>query len=155
MEKALVGDLINESLKQYPDLFLIDFNLGPSNEVRVTIDGDRAVSIDDCTNINRDLEQRLDLEEEDFSVEVSSVGITKPLLFPRQFKKNIGRKLKVLTAGQKYKAELTKVDDSGITLTWKQREIKPVGKGKHTVKKEVTLEYHAITKANVVITFNK
>ncbi len=155
MEKAQVRDLIRESLGKYPELFLIDFNLGPGNEVRVIIDGDRSVSVDDCMKINRDLEQRLDLEEEDFSVEVTSVGITKPLLLPRQYKKNIGRKLKVKTQDQNYKAKLTAVDGDGITLTWKQREPKPIGKGKHTVKKKVNLEYQAITKANVVITFNK
>ena len=49
----------------------------------------------DCMKVSRAIEHNLDREEEDFSLEVASAGATSPLVLPRQYTKNIGRKLKV------------------------------------------------------------
>lgn len=155
MRKERLESLIDDSLKKHSDLFLIDFKVDQSNQIKVVIDGDHPISVKDCMSINRDLEQRLDLEEEDYSVVVTSAGLSAPLQLPRQYKKNIGRKLEVKTETDKYKAKLDAVDNEGITLKWKQREPKPIGKGKHTVEKEVNLPYEAIKEAKVMITFNK
>ena len=66
--------------------------------------------------------------------------------------KNIGRKLKVeLTNLPPVQGTLIAADDSGFTLTWKQREPKPVGKGKVTVEKQQTLSYDQIESAKVTI----
>jgi len=73
---------------------------------------------------------------------------------PRQYKKNIGRILKVKTQNNEIlEGKLTKVDDNEIELNWKAREPKPIGKGKVTVQKEAVLEYKNIVEATVVITF--
>ncbi len=73
---------------------------------------------------------------------------------PRQYKKNIGRTLKVKTQNNDVlEGKLVKVDDTEIELNWKAREPKPIGKGKVTVQKEAVLEYKNIVEATVVITF--
>lgn len=154
MQKDKLKKLIEESLEKRPSLFLIDLRVGGDNQIRVILDGDTPVSVNDCMAISRELEAKLDRETEDFSLEVSSVGITAPLTNPRQYKKNIGRKLEVKTQTEQYKAELVSADQEGIELTWKQREPKPIGKGKHRVTKQVKLKYNEIEKAKVVITFN-
>ena len=59
----------------------------------------------------------------------------------------------MITNNEKIEATLTEVDQNGIKLNWKAREPKPVGKGKHTVQKEVVLPYSEITSAKVMITF--
>jgi len=46
---------------------------------------------------------------------------------------------------------LTTADDQAFTLEWKQREPKPVGKGKVTVTKQRTLSYAHINTAKVLI----
>lgn len=43
--------------------------------------------------------------------------------------------------------------DKGITLNWKIRESKPIGKGKITVQKEAHLMYQEIIEAKVKIKF--
>ena len=49
---------------------------------------------------------------------VGSYGITSPLLMPRQYRKNIGYEVEVLTGdGRKLKGVLTDADDEGFTLT--------------------------------------
>lgn len=119
----------------------------------MVIDGDRGVSVNDCIAVSRKVEHGLDREEEDFSLEVTSSGLSQPLRFPRQYIKNIGRKLTVATSEQQFEGELVAVEDGKITLKWKAREPKPVGKGKHTVEKEAVLSLDEITEAKVKITF--
>ena len=154
MFKQKVIDLVEAALKERTDLFLIDLSIGEANQIKLVIDGDKGVTVEDCIAMSRAVEHNLDREEQDFSLEVTSAGATTPLQMPRQFIKNIGRKLAVKTAdGSKIEGDLTEADDQGCTLTWKTREPKPVGKGKVTVQKEATLAYADIAEAKVLIKF--
>ncbi len=153
MREEVVKRLIEEALEENPSLFLIEFEIKGDNQILVVIDGDKGVSVNDCIAVSRKIEHNLDREEEDFSLEVTSAGATSPLQIARQYKKNIGRKLEVKTEEQQFEGNLEAVTDEGITLTWKAREPKPVGKGKVTVKKEAALTYAEIVEAKVKITF--
>lgn len=154
MFRDKVESLLQEGLDQRPSLFLIDFSVNDNNAIKVVIDGDNGVLVEDCMFISRAIEHNLDREETDFSLEVTSAGATSDLVNQRQYKKNIGRTLSVKTeGGDKYEADLISAEDDGITLTWKAREPKPVGKGKITVTKEVKLSYEEIKQAKVKIKF--
>lgn len=154
MFKEKVQSLLEEGLKQRSDLFLIDFDVLDGNAIRVVIDGDNGVLVEDCMFISRAIEHNLDREEEDFSLEVTSAGATSALTNVRQYKKNIERTLSVKTVeGDQYEATLVEVDENGIKLTWKAREPKPVGKGKITVVKEANIDYENIKEAKVKIKF--
>ena len=148
-----VSELLTKALENRPDLFLISSEIRPGNSIRIIIDGDEGVSIEDCMEISRAIEHNLDREEEDFSLEVLSAGVTEPLLMKRQFAKNLGRDLKVKTNEETLKGSLEAVDDDGIVLQWKAREPKPVGKGKHTVTKEAKVPFENIEEAKVLIKF--
>lgn len=155
MFKEKVTQLVTEALAQEPSLFLIDLSIGENNHIKVIVDGDKGVSVKDCIAISRGVEHNLDREEQDFSLEVTSAGVSQPLTIPRQFIKNTGRKLKVKTQdGRTIEGELTSANDTSCTLQWKTREPKPVGKGKVTVQKEETLDYSNIVEAKVMINFN-
>lgn len=153
MFKDTVERLVDQSLEKRPDLFLVKLTVNPDYSIRVTLDGDQPVSVDDCVEISREIEGNLDREKDDFSLEVMSAGVTAPLELPRQYMKNVGRKLKVRTLDNRYKANLIHADENEIELQWKQREPKPTGKGKHTVQKQVKLPYNEIKEATVMITF--
>lgn len=154
MFRDTVKKLLDEGLEQRQDLFLIDFDVLADNTIKIVIDGDNGVLVEDCMFISRAIEHNLDREEEDFSLEVLSAGATAPLINKRQYKKNVGRTLLVKTLNnEEIEGELTQVDDEKILLEWKTREPKPVGKGKITVKKQAELSYDAISKAQVVIKF--
>ncbi len=149
-----VAQLLESALDENKSLFLIDLNISEDNQIRVILDGDKGVTVEDCIAVSRAIEHNLDREEYDFSLEVMSAGTSEPLTLPRQFKKNIGRNLKVKTKKEeKIEGELISVNDESFTLTWSAREPKPVGKGKVTVQKEVTLPYKDIVEAKVMITF--
>lgn len=154
MQEVTIKRIVEEILKNHPSLFLIDLEVKQNNQITVVLDGDKSVAVSDCIKISRKIEENFDRETEDFSLQVTSAGVTSPLKVPRQYIKNIGRKLEVQTSENHYKAEMVNADKDGIELRWKQREPKPVGKGKYTVQKKVELTYSEIEKAKVMITFN-
>jgi len=153
MLKEKVTALLEEALKEDKSLFLLDFSVSADNKIKVILDGDNGVTLQDCMNVSRAIEHNLDREEEDFALEVASAGAASPLKLPRQYSKNIGRKLEVKTQEDEFEGKLTEASESDITLEWKVREPKPVGKGKITVQKKQTIAISDIKEAKVVLKF--
>lgn len=151
--KERVKELLELGLSEHPSLFLIDFSISADNKISVVIDGDEGVILQDCIDISRAVENNLDREEQDFSLEVASAGATSPLKLPRQYRKNIGRTLAVTLEAEEIEATLIDADEDKISLEWKVREPKKVGKGKETVVKTAEIPYLSIKKAQVVISF--
>jgi ribosome maturation factor RimP len=152
--KEKVTDLVEESLKEKPSLFLIDISINENFKIQVTLDGDNGVNLQDCIDVSRAVDNNLDREEQDFSLEVASAGVSSPLKHLRQYKKNVGRTLKVKTATETIEAELIEANDENIVLSWSAREPKKIGKGKETVQKTKELPYTDIKEAIVTVTFN-
>jgi len=154
MFKKIVEDLLETALTEREDLFLIDFTLSGDNAIKIVIDGDNGVLVEDCIYISRAIENNIDREEYDFSLEVLSSGAATPLFLPRQYNKHVGRNLEVKTLdGEDLEGELVEVNDDGVVLSWKAREPKPVGKGKVTVAKTATITFDNIKEAKVKIKF--
>ncbi|CAN5131195.1 ribosome assembly cofactor RimP [soil metagenome] len=153
MLQERVEKLLEEAFQENESLFLISLTINDQNHILVIIDGDKGVSVNDCIAVSRKIEHNIDREEEDFSLEVASAGVSEPLKFPRQFRKNIGRNLEVRTNSNKFEGNLVDVSTTGIVLSWETREPKPVGKGKITVNKEAAIAFQEIEEARVVITF--
>lgn len=151
--KEKVAALLEAGLKEHPSLFLIDLSVNDSNKIIVTLDGDNGVTLQDCIDISRAIEHNLDREEHDFSLEVASAGVSSPLKIARQYKKNIGRTLKIRTETETIEAKLTDANDDFIVLEWETREPKKVGKGKETVKNRREIPYSDIKESVVTITF--
>jgi len=153
MFKTTVEKLLEAALAEREDLFLISLSINGDNHINVIIDGDNGVLVDDCIFISRSIDNNLDREEQDFSLEVMSAGATAPLTHQRQYKKNINRTLSVRTSVEEIEGVLTAATENDIQLEWKAREPKPVGKGKVTVKKQANIAYEDIVEAKVVIKF--
>ena len=49
MLKEKVQQLVQEALDENPALFLINLDIQGANEIKVTIDGDLGVTVQDCT----------------------------------------------------------------------------------------------------------
>lgn len=120
--KEKIEELVKGHLKD-EDLFLVDVEVAGGRNARkvtVLIDSDKGVSIDECAKLSRSLSEDLDqleLIEGKFNLDVSSPGLDQPLRLQRQYKKNIGRQVKVITvAGADLKGKLKAVSDEGITL---------------------------------------
>ena len=152
--KDKITDLLTEALKEKPSLFLVDLTITETFKVIVTLDGDNGVNLQDCIDISRAVDSNLDREEQDYALEVASAGVSTPLKMVRQYRKNIGRTLKVKTATETIEAKLEAVSDEGIALSWTAREPKKIGKGKETVEHKREIPYSEIKEAIVTIIFN-
>lgn len=153
MNQDKVRALLQEALDENPSLFLIDLKFLANSKIKVIVDGDSGVPLNEIIRISRNIEHNLDREEEDFSLEVTSPDISESLKVKRQYNKNLNRTLKVKTNESEFEGKLIEVKEDSIVLTWKAREPKPIGKGKHTVEKVEEIPMDIITEAKVKIIF--
>jgi ribosome maturation factor RimP len=98
--KEKVKNLLDKALEENTQLFLIDLDFSESNKISVILDGDSGVNLQDCINVNKFLDSGLETEDVEYSIEVASAGVSSPLKLVRQYKKNIGRTVKVKTISQ-------------------------------------------------------
>lgn len=149
-----IEQLLNDFLQQREDLFLIDLKISAGDDITVILDGDNGVSLQDCLDASRAIEFNMDRDEHDFSLQVMSAGLSEPLSMPRQYRKNIGRTLKVmLNDGKETEGEIAAADEEKVTLLLKYRKPKEVGKGKIDVVEEKEIPYSEIKKALITVKF--
>ena len=155
MNKETVKQLVREALEENEELFLIELTFSGDNKILVEVDGDKGLTLKECMRISRHIESNLDREEEDFGLEVTSPDVANPLKVLRQYKKNIGRIVSVKTKEEvMIEGTLVEANEKQISLAWKSREPKKIGKGKITVDKTADIEYSNILEAKVKIIFN-
>lgn len=153
--KKLIESLLEQTLAEKPHLFVVDFSVSNSNSVLITLDGDHGITLQDCIDIHKYINNNINEEEYDFSLEVASCGATAPIKNFRQFNKNIGRTLSITTKdNEKFDAVLTGLDGENLLLEWQAREAKKLGKGKETVTKNASISHKNIKEVFVKIIFN-
>ena len=113
-------------LAEARSLFVVDVevNLNSTPEVWVYLDAEeRGVNLDECADISRELGFLMDaheLFEGKYLLNVSSPGLSRPLLDRRQYKKNEGRSAKIkFKQGDKYEkinGSIAAVTPGGITV---------------------------------------
>ena len=109
-------DFINENLADSGN-YLVDVKVSGDNNIVVEIDNDEAVDIDDCVRLTRAIEEAFDRDVEDYELEVGSCGLTAPFKVERQYHKNIGNPIEVLTAdGRKLRGVLSSADADGFSM---------------------------------------
>jgi ribosome maturation factor RimP len=99
--------------------------------LRVFIDKEDGVTLDDCTVVSREVSHLLDIEniiEQAFNLEVSSPGLDRPLKSVGDFQRFAGRKAKVTTkepieGNQVFTGRINKVEDELITMEVGQQEL--------------------------------
>ena len=99
-KKEYISRLADECLSG-SDRFVVGINISIENRIMVFIDGDNGVTISDCVELSRYIENTLDREKEDFELNVSSSGVDQPFVFLRQYINNINNKVQVLTVDGK------------------------------------------------------
>lgn len=144
IDKDLIRQTIEEKLAS-TDCFLVSLSISGDNQIMVEIDSETSVDLDFCVELTRYIEQHFDRDVEDYSLEIGSYSITKPFVDRRQYRKNIGRKVEVLTEeSKKIRGTLVAVDNDGFTLEIEEKELLERQKRKKLVKKEITLLYNSV-----------
>ena len=153
IDKAALAATLEKGMEG-TDLFLVDLKVDKDNRITVEIDSDTAVDIDECIRLTQLVESEFSRDVEDYELEIGSAGLTTPLRLPRQYAKNVGNNMEVLTAdGKKLKGRLTAADDNGFTLAI-EKKVKPEGaKRPVVVEEEQHFDYNEIKYTKYIIEF--
>jgi ribosome maturation factor RimP len=121
IDKNLVKEIVGEWLTG-KDYFLVDVEVSQDNRVVVEIDHADGVWIEDCVELSRFIEDRLNRDEEDFELEVGSAGLGQPFKVAQQYVNHIGKEVEVLTLdGKKLKGILKSVDGEQFVVTVEEK----------------------------------
>ncbi len=129
------------------DLEAVDLaNVGKRRVLRVAIDKDGGVTMDDIADATREVSRVLDetdlMGQQAYTLEVSSPGVERPLTLPRHWRRNLGRLVKVtFLQGEALTGRITESDDDGAVLDVEGTERR--------------LEYAEVKKAKIQIEFKK
>lgn len=144
IDKTALEQVINEALEG-TKMYLVTLHVGKDNVIDVALDSDEDITIDDCVAVNDAVLAAFDRDEEDYELTVGSYGITSPLLLPRQYAKNVGYEVEVLTCdGRKLKGVLGAADDEGFTLVTEVKRRVEGKKRPEVVEEEERFNYSDI-----------
>ena len=144
-----ITDLIEETLKDMGfELVLVRVKGLNSKIVEILIDklDDQKVTVEDCTKISNTISAILDVEdliEEAYYLEVSSSGVERPLVKFENYKRFVGREVKIklkelLNGRSRYQGVIIEAKDNKVYLKWEDQEI--------------VIDYDLIKSANLVLT---
>ena len=121
IDKQNVKGIVEEWL-QDKEYFLVDVEISNDNKIVVEIDHADGVWIEDCVELSRFIEDRLNRDKEDFELEVGSAGLGQPFKVVQQYENHIGKEVEVLTAdGKKVKGILKSVDAPAFVVTTQEK----------------------------------
>ncbi len=150
ISKEVIQRMVEDKLTD--TMFIVDISVGLGNAISIVIDSDHGLSIDDCIAMSRHIEHQFDREVEDFSLEVSSPGLTQPFKVLRQFLKNLEKEVEIVTGkGDKIVGILKSANEKSFFVETTSN-IKADGKKVVEIK---TIEFplHEIKTVKPVITF--
>jgi ribosome maturation factor RimP len=103
-------------------LELVDVTFGRESGrriLRLTVDRDGGVDLDQISQISEKVSRRLDLEGFEpgpYALEVTTPGLERPLRTPGDFRRAIGERVRVRTADAVIEGPLRDADDDAITV---------------------------------------
>ena len=128
----------------------LEYNSNPKHSVlRIYIDREDGVGIEDCETVSRETAALLDVKDpirSHYNLEVSSPGLARPLFTPAHFKEFAGNEAQInLFAPQdgrrKFSGAILSADENSVSIDQDGSE--------------VTLDFDNIAKANLVPDYEK
>lgn len=130
--EAKTEELIKPITDKYGfELFDVEYvKEGSDWYLRVYIDKEGGITVDDCQTVSREFNEILDREDyiqDQYIFEVSSPGLTRPLKKEKDYAKSIGKLLdiklfKAVDGGKEFTGVLKEYNDKTITLVIDEKE---------------------------------
>ena len=119
---ALVEPVVTAAGYDLEDLVVV--SAGRRSLVKVVVDAEGGISLDDIAEVSRTVSVALDEADDDgglvgrtpYTLEVTSRGVDRPLTLPRHWSRNVGRLVKVQVKGEPVTGRITEADDGGVVL---------------------------------------
>ncbi len=153
IKKKIIAELAQERIDELAkdSLFIVSIDISSANHIKVVLDGDTGVRIEQCISVSRNIEHNLDREVQDFSLEVTSFSLSDALVMDRQFAKYINKNIDILTHdnNKKIAAKLLEYSpqEIKIELQLSKKQIKA------KVEPIVTLSFDDIKEIKSLISF--
>ena len=120
--REVIAPVVEETGYDLEDLVVS--RAGRRHLLRVVVDADGGISLDEIAELSRDISAALDRAEEaggeftagEYVLEVGSPGVDRPLTQPRHWRRNIGRLVAVTAADRRLTGRITAADEAGVTL---------------------------------------
>lgn len=142
IDKQKLTETVEKAIKD-TSIYIVDITISKDNSIVVELDSDDSMDIDMCTSISRKIESVFDRDVEDYELEVGSAGLTSPFKVKRQWQKNIGNEIEVLTKdGRKLTGVLVEVNEDNFVIQFPIK-VKEEGKKSPVVvshKEPITFE---------------
>lgn len=147
--EEIIAGIVDEK-----NAFIVDIKVSSTNKISIEIDSFDGFTIDDCVEVSRLVESKLDRDVEDFELEVASAGLSEPFKVIQQYQKNLGEEVEVLTKdGIKIKGILVNVSDQGFDVE-ETKMVKVDGKKKKQgVVETQSFSFDKVKSTKVIITF--
>lgn len=153
IEKSTICQVVNEWLEN-KEYFLVDVSVDSFNKILVEIDHADGVWIEDCVDLSRYIESKVDREIEDYELEVGSAGVGQPFKVLQQYYINVGSEVEVLLKnGQKLTGVLKNADEEGIVLTITKKVKEEGDRRPKMVEEDLQYKYDEIKYTKYLINF--
>ena len=153
IDKNIVRNLVEEWLED-KEYFLVDVMVDANNKVVVEIDHAEGVWIEDCVELSRFIESRMDRDAEDYELEVGSAGIGQPFKVVQQYINHVGKEVEVLTnEGKKLVGVLKDANDSQFVVSVPTKVKEEGAKRPKLVDIDETFTYDNIKYTKYLISF--
>ena len=153
IDKNVVTRIVDEWLEG-KDYFLVDVTVSPDDKIVVEIDHAEGVWIEDCVELSRFIESKLNREEEDYELEVGSAGIGQPFKVLQQYYNHVGSDVEVLTKDDRKLTGVLKDADEEKFVVAVQKKVKVEGaKRPKLMEEDETFRYDEIKYTKYLISF--
>lgn len=153
IDKQALTQVVEQALEG-TGMFLVKIDISADNIIDVQLDSDTDISIDDCVAVNNAVLDAFDRDREDFELTVGSYGISSPLLVPRQYVKNIGNEVEVLTAdGRKLRGVISSAGEMSFTIDVPTRVKLEQQKRPTTTLQPTEIPYTQVKQTKCIIKF--
>ncbi len=157
MNNQEIEDKLNKIVEEEifdKTLFLVEINVKgeSSRNIEILMDGDSGITIDQCAKMSRKVANRVEENEwidTPYTIVVSSPGVGSPLKNIRQYKSNIGRKIK-LQLNDKTEKTGSLVNVTGSKVVLREEKSKNPKKEDH---KEEEVEISQIKSSKILVSF--
>lgn len=153
IEKENVKKIVEEWLEG-KDYFLTDLSIDENNRITVEVDHAEGVWIDDCVDLSRLIESRLDRDVEDYELEVGSAGIGQPFKVLQQYINHVGQEVEVVTLdGRKLHGVLSTANEKEFNLLVRVKRKLEGEKRPKMVEEQISFKYTDVKKTKLIIKF--
>lgn len=153
IEKKTICQIVDEWLEG-KDYFLVEMTISPDDKILVEIDHKEGVWIEDCVELSRYIESKLNREEDDYELEVGSAGIGQPFKVLQQYINHLGEEVEVLLKDGRKLSGLLKEANEQHCVVGIQKKVKEEGaKRPKLVDEDLTLKYDEIKYTKYLISF--